>query len=133
VGPGAAIARALETYPGSQLAGVAFPDAESPWYRIRVLQPGESRRVFGTTTLFIGAHSGRVIGDFDALAAPPPRRFMDTLFPVHTGELAGAPGRLLIVAIGVWLLAMIALGLSLWATRRAAQRGRATQAGVDTR
>jgi len=121
ISPGAAIEAALAQYPGSTLAGVAsFPDAESPWYRIRVLQPGETRRVFGTTTLFIGARTGRVLGNFDALTAPPARKFMDKLYPIHTGEIGGIVGRLAIVAIGVWLATMITLGVSLWATRRAA-------------
>jgi uncharacterized iron-regulated membrane protein len=118
VAPGLAIATAMGRYPGATLAGVRFPDDESPWYRIRVLQPGESRRVFGTTTVFIAARSGAVIGDFDALAAPPARKFMDTLFPIHTGEIGGLAGRLGIVVIGLWLLTMIVLGVSLWTSRR---------------
>ena len=51
--------------------GVIFPGDESQWYRIRVLQPGESRRVFGTTTVFVDAHSGEVLGEFNALTATP--------------------------------------------------------------
>jgi uncharacterized iron-regulated membrane protein len=43
--------------------------------------------------VFIGAQSGQVIGDFDALTAPPARKFMDTLFPIHTGEVGGLVGR----------------------------------------
>jgi len=118
VAPGAAIATALGRYPGATLAGVRFPDDEDPWYRVRVLQPQESRRVFGTTTVFIGAQSGQVIGDFDALTAPPARKFMDTLFPIHTGEVGGLVGRLGIVVIGAWLATMIVFGVSLWWTRR---------------
>ena len=118
VAPGAAIATALGRYPGSTLAGAAFPDDENPWYRIRVLQPEESRRVFGTTTVFVGARTGQVLGDFNALTAPPARKFMDTLFPIHTGEIGGLAGRLGIVVIGLWLLTMIVFGVSLWLSRR---------------
>jgi uncharacterized iron-regulated membrane protein len=123
VRPGAAIGIALDRYPGSRLAGVAFPDDEEPWYRIRVLQPGESRRAFGTTTVFVSATSGEVIGDFNALTAPPARKFMDALFPVHTGEIAGIAGRLAIIVIGLWLLTMIVLGVSLWTKRRPKRAG----------
>jgi uncharacterized iron-regulated membrane protein len=118
VRPGTALDTALSRYPGSRLAGVTFPDDGSPWYLIRVLQPGEARRVFGTTTVFVSARSGQVIGDYDALTAPPARKFMDTLFPIHTGEIGGLAGRLAIVVIGLWLLTMIVLGVSLWAKRR---------------
>jgi len=122
VTPGAAIATALARYRDSELAGVKFPAAESPWYRVRVLRPGETRRVFGTTTILVGARTGRVLGDFDALTAPPARKFMDKLYPIHTGEIGGIAGRILIIVIGTWLLTMITLGVSLWATRRAAKR-----------
>jgi uncharacterized iron-regulated membrane protein len=128
VGPGAAIATALARYPNSQLAGVKFPEADSPWYRIRVLQPDETRRVFGTTTILVGASTGRVLGDFDALTAPHARKFMEKLYPIHTGEIGGLVGRIMIIVIGVWLLTMITLGVSLWATRRAAAHRRADPA-----
>jgi uncharacterized iron-regulated membrane protein len=131
VAPGTAIGTALGRYPGATLAGVQFPDAESPWYRIRVLQPGESRRVFGTTTVFVSAQSGRVLGDFDALTASPARKFMDTLFPIHTGEIGGLAGRLVIVVIGLWLLTMIGLGVSLWAKRRPKSAGDQARAGIN--
>jgi uncharacterized iron-regulated membrane protein len=119
VRPGDAIATALSQYPGSSLAGVAFPDDENAFYRIRVLQPEELRRAYGTTTVFVSARSGQVIGNFDALAQPPARRFMDTLFPIHTGEVGGIVGRLAIVGIGAWLITMIVFGVSLWLRRRA--------------
>jgi uncharacterized iron-regulated membrane protein len=119
VRPGEAIATALSLYPGSTLAGVAFPDEEDAYYRIRVLQPAELRRAFGTTTVFVSARNGRVIGNFDALAQPPARKFMDSLFPIHTGEAGGIVGRFVIVGIGTWLLTMIVFGVSLWLRRRA--------------
>jgi uncharacterized iron-regulated membrane protein len=125
--PATAMQIALSRYPGSTIAGVQFPEAESPWYRIRVRQDGEARRVFGTTTLFVDRRSGEVLGDFDAFEAPPARRFMELLFPIHTGEVAGLAGRIAILLIGTWLLSMVALGVSLWWTRRPARRPVADQ------
>ncbi|WP_162806661.1 PepSY-associated TM helix domain-containing protein [Sphingosinicella terrae] len=112
---------ATGAFPGSKIAGVYFPSATDGSYRIRVLQPGEPRRVYGMTTVFISAADGRILGRYDALGAPPARRFMDILFPLHVGELGGLPGRLAVMAIGAWLVTMILLGLSLWWRRRRAR------------
>ncbi len=43
---------------------------------------------------------------------------MSALFPIHTGEAGGIVGRLLSIAVGLWLVAMIVVGLLLWLKRR---------------
>ena len=120
--PGEALATALDRYPGSTFAGMALPADEVAWYRIRVRQPGEIRRVYGTTVVYVSARTGRVIGAYSAFDAPPARTFMELLYPVHTGEAGGLPGRLAVGAIGLWLLTMIVLGVRLWLARRRAAR-----------
>lgn len=118
IAPAAAIESALQRFPGSQLSGVSFPGDDQAWYRIRVLQPQEWRRAYGTTTVYVAASNGRILLAQDPLAAPAGRRFLDNLYPVHTGEAGGAVGRLVSLAVGAWLLAMIVLGLGLWWIRR---------------
>lgn len=119
VGLAQAARTALDRYPGSTLSAIAsFPDAENAAYRIRILQPGEVRRAFGTTNVFVSAVDGRIIAEFDALRAPPARSFVDSLFAVHTGEIGGTAGRIIVLAIGAWLAAMIILGAALWMARR---------------
>ncbi len=114
-----AVAAAMQEFPGAALSGVSFPSADQPWYRIRVRQGGEWRRVYGTTTVYVAAADARVLAAADALASPPARRFLDNLYPVHTGEAGGTAGRLLAFAVGTWLLGMLVLGVGLWWARRA--------------
>lgn len=129
--PGEALATALDRYPGSTFAGMELPDEDAAWYRIRVRQLGEVRRVYGTTVVYVSARTGRVIGQFSAFEAPPARKFMELLYPVHTGEAGGLPGRLAVTAIGLWLLTMIVLGVRLWLARRqVAKRSAGEQAGA---
>ncbi len=116
--PAVAFATALARFPGSNLSGVAFPSAQQPWYRIRVRQPGEWRRVYGTTVVYVAAADGRVLRTEDALHAPAPTAFLSNLYPVHTGEALGAAGRVLTLLVGAWLLTMIVLGFGLWLARR---------------
>ena len=116
--PGAALATALEQFPAATLSSLRMPSSGSPWYRVRVRQPGELPRVYGTTAIFISAVDGRVLAIDDAFKASARQRFVDALFPIHTGEAAGPLGRGLAIAIAGWLLTMLVLGILLWFGRR---------------
>ncbi len=67
--------------------------------------------------LFVSATNGRILSDHPSTGAPVGRRFVDSIYPFHTGQWAGIAGRLLVLLQGIWLIAMIILGLQLWRTR----------------
>lgn len=117
VGFARAVASAHQAFPGARLSGVSLPSEEDAFYRVRLLQPDESRRVYGTTTVYVRAENGRIAASYDALADGPARSFVDGLFPFHTGEMGGLAGRLAVMGIGLWLLTMLALGFTLWCRR----------------
>jgi len=119
IAPALALATALQRYPRSTLSGMRLPTKDEPWYRIRVRQPNEIRRVFGTTVIYVSAADGEVLADESAFSAPLARRFMDILYPIHTGEFVGIAGRVTALAIGTWLVTMLSLGFCLWWSRRA--------------
>lgn len=116
--PARAMAVALAHYPGAALSGVSFPSVDQPWYRIRVRQPDEWRRVYGTSVVYVAAADARVLRAENALRAPVATAFMSNLYPVHTGEALGVAGRLVTLGIGLWLLTMLVLGFGLWWARR---------------
>lgn len=118
VGFAVAARAAIAAVPGSRLTAVAMPAGDKPVYRVRVLAPGERRRAYGTTTIFVDARTGTALSIARADAAPPTRAFMDGLYAVHTGEFGGLAGRLLVLALGLWLAAMIVMGVLLWWRRR---------------
>jgi uncharacterized iron-regulated membrane protein len=122
VSPARAMHIALERYPGAPLSIVNLPDAGTAWYRVRLLQPGEPRRVFGTTTVFVNKATGAILADYDALAEPVRIRVLNAFYALHTGEWLGAVGRVLSLLTGVWLTGMIALGTTLWWLRRRSRR-----------
>lgn len=121
---GQALETAMARYPGAPLASLIPPAPDRPWYRVRVRQAGEWRRAQGMTTVYVSARDGRVLADYDALKAPLAARLYDSLYPIHTGEAFGLVGRWLAVAVGVWLSAMIVLGVALWSVRRRLRAGR---------
>ncbi|MCW4460711.1 PepSY domain-containing protein [Sphingomonas sp. BT-65] len=115
----AAAARAgLAAIPGSTLTQAAWPKPDDATWRIRVRAPGELRRAYGGSYVLVDANSGAVRGIFPAAQAAPANAFMSALFPIHTGEAGGLPGRILSIAIGLWLITMIVAGSLLWFRRR---------------
>lgn len=119
---GSAISTALARHPGSTLAIVSMPDADSPWYRIRMRDPGEIRRVYGKSVVAVDARDGAVLLDRPAGGLPLNERIANAFYPIHNGEFAGLFGRVVSLLTGVGLLAMVVLGLAMWWTRRRARR-----------
>lgn len=118
VGFATAARAALAAIPGSSLTAVAWPRADDATYRIRLRAPGEIRRAYGNSIVLVDANSGAVRGAFPIAQADPARAFMSALFPIHTGEAGGIVGRILSIAIGLWLVTMIVAGTLLWFKRR---------------
>lgn len=112
---------ALALYPGSQLAGLSYPDDENPWYAVRLTQLHDVRRYFGVTIVYISSRDGTVLKNYDATRMPLAVRSWDAVYPFHTGEIAGVAGRCLVVLIGLSLLVLMGFGFTLYLRRRRAQ------------
>lgn len=117
IGFAAAVEAAFAAAHTRRLTAVEMPTDEDATYRIRVLGPGELRRAIGTTRVFVDANTGAVRGISTAASQGVPQRFINGLYTIHTGEMAGLAGRLVVLAVGTWLLTMIVLGLRMWRGR----------------
>ncbi len=118
IAPSRAPSAALAAIPGAKLSGFSFPGANA-YYRVRVRAPGEIARLWGMTTIYVGAGDGKVLSLYDARQAHNlPRMLLDTDYPLHTGQIGGFFGRLIVILVGLSLIAMIGLGVSLWWVRR---------------
>jgi uncharacterized iron-regulated membrane protein len=125
VGFAQAVQVAERALPGSRLAAVTPPQTGDATYRVRLRAPGEWRRAYGASFVLIDATNGHVRGVFPAGDAPPARRTLDALFPLHTGEAGGLIGRILVLCTGLWLASMTVIGIRLWWLRRMSKRRRA--------
>lgn len=112
------VAAAEAAIPGSRMSSVLFPDTDDATWRLRLLEPGEIRRAFGTSRVFVDGNTGAVSGVFPASTDTVANSFRNGIYAVHTGEAIGPVGRVIAVLIGLWLATMVVLGVQLWWRRR---------------
>src|SRR3546814_3892573 len=117
-------------FPQAAFSGVQFPAADAPYYAVQLRQPCEAGRAYGTTLVSVAAADGRIVDTVDPFAMSVGERAINLLYPIHTGEIGGAAGRIVVLSIGVWLATMIVLGFRLWLSRRPKQRRRKAPAAA---
>ena len=126
---GRAVDIARDAIPGSRFVGTTLPSTADASYYAWMRAPGELYRDdgYGGSLVVVDANRGDVRGVYPASEATGAAAFMGSLYPLHTGEAGGTLGRILAMAIGVWLVTMIVLGVLLWLRRRARQRASAAR------
>lgn len=124
VSPEAAYVIAHGLFPAARFESIALPTPDQPVYVIRLRQPGEARVWIGTTRVVVDPVTGRVLGRYDALRAPLVNRLSDAVYPAHIGEIAGLPGRLLVLLTGLALATLGTVGMTAWWRRTATRRRR---------
>ena len=123
VSPAEAIELARSRYPGSELTAIVFPRANVPWFRIRLLTSKERPRIWGTTTVLISAAGGTVLKVADERTKSSGERAIYTLYPLHTGQFAGAVARVVALLAGLVLAGLFGAGLGSWMSKRTAAAG----------
>lgn len=124
VGFAAAVQAAVAAIPGSRFVGTTIPTEDDASYYAWVRAPGELYRGgYGGSLVIINANDGSVRGAYPATELNARAAFVKSLYPLHTGEFAGLAGRIVAMAVGVWLAVMIVLGGLLWLKRRKLKRG----------
>jgi uncharacterized iron-regulated membrane protein len=105
--------------PGSHFVGNVMPEASDASYYFSVHAPGELYRGgYGASLVIVDARDASIRAVFDATKADTKQAFVNSFYPLHTGEAAGLVGRILALAIGLWLATTVVLGLLLWWNKR---------------
>lgn len=116
--PQQALARARTLFPGAAFVRLTLPTPASPVYAVRLRQPDETRVWSGVTMVTIDAASGRTLHTYDAVRAPLSNRLADAAFSIHSGEIAGLFGRILLMLAGLSLPALYVTGIWAWWRKR---------------
>jgi uncharacterized iron-regulated membrane protein len=119
-----AVKTALARFPGASLRWVEAPPLAGGHIRVQMYQDGEPSRRFPKTQVWVDASTGEVLAVRDGLNQSVGDAVMSWLHPLHNGEVAGWPGRLLILACG---LAPVGLGLTGWLRWRHKRLARLSQ------
>ncbi|WP_454764737.1 PepSY-associated TM helix domain-containing protein [Cupriavidus campinensis] len=122
--PAQAMTAAQRAYPAALVTRIGLPRKPGDVYDVRLRQPGEVRADSGATRLWIDAYTGQRLGVRDPLAADVPSgdTFINWLFPLHTGEAFGTPGRAFITVFGLVPLVFALTGVLIWWKRRSGHR-----------
>ena len=118
ISPQRAVTLARSHFPDAAFVRLTMPSAASPVYSVRLRQAEETRVWSGVTMVTIDAPSGRTLHVYDAVRAPLSNRLADAAFSVHSGEIAGLFGRILLVLAGLSLPALYVTGVWAWWRKR---------------
>lgn len=127
IGADRALALALAALPDAALTAISLPTRKSPVYQVRLRRPAEWRIWSGTSLVVVDAGSGSILATYDAANGPLANRILDSAFPVHSGEVAWLPGRILVFVAGLSLPVLYLTGLWAWLRRRHRRRDQNAQ------
>ncbi|MDF3832488.1 PepSY-associated TM helix domain-containing protein [Cupriavidus basilensis] len=122
LGAAQAVSTAQALYPAALVTRVSFPRKAGDPFEVRVRQPGEVRQGSGATRIWLDAHTGRRLGARDPMDAPAGDTFLNWMYPLHTGEAFGLPGRIFISVFGLVPLLFAVTGVLIWWKRRSGHR-----------
>ncbi|MDR4501822.1 MAG: PepSY domain-containing protein [Nitrospirales bacterium] len=114
-----------ETFPDGRFQWIFFPQGANGVYKIVKKAPLERTDILPARALWIDQYSGQVLHTHDPAHYTTGQTFMHWLFPLHSGEAFGWPGRFMILCLGLVPGALFITGLIRWRqNRRGRERGR---------
>lgn len=124
IGVGAAVAAADKIFPDGRLHWILLPSAPSGVYVVGKQSDDEPNRTKTSRNVGVDQYSGEVLQVQDRNGFTAGEKFLEWLFPLHSGEAFGAVGRSIVLFIGLTPLALYVTGFLRWRQKRRA-RGRA--------
>lgn len=118
--PEQASAIAARALPGGTVTGVYLQEGKSA-YQVRVRVDGDINSGNGTGRVFVDKRSGAVLARTSYRLTTGGDRLLAWLFPLHSGQAFGLPGRLVILAFGLAPLLLGASGVYIFLHKRRAR------------
>ncbi|HTO80438.1 MAG TPA: PepSY-associated TM helix domain-containing protein [Methylocystis sp.] len=121
IGVDAAVAAASQVFPEGRLHWVLLPSTPTGVYVVGKQSKDEPNRTKTYRNVGVNQYSGRVVQVQDRKSFTAGERFLEWIFPLHSGEAFGDIGPPLTLLIGLIPLALYVTGFLRWRQRR---RGR---------
>lgn len=113
--------------------GAAFYGRLNGIFVVSFYHPGEEHGTNGMMKmLFVDGGSGAAAGGRVPWEGTAADVFMQLQFPLHSGRIAGLPGRILISVLGLVVATLSITGIVVWAKKRSARITRRRQREYET-
>ena len=122
IGVDAAVAVADKIFPDGRLHWILLPSAPSGVYVVGKQSDDEPNRTKTSRNVSVDQYSGKVLYVQDRNGFTAGEKFLEWLFPLHSGEAFGAVGRSIVLFIGLTPLALYVTGFLRWRQKRRARR-----------
>ena len=116
------VAIADKVFPNGRLHWVLLPSTPNAVYVVGKQSPDEPNRTKTYRNVGIDQYSGQVLYVQDRRNFTAGERFIEWLFPLHTGEAFGELGRPLVLLIGLMPMILYATGFLRWRQKRRARK-----------
>jgi uncharacterized iron-regulated membrane protein len=113
-------------------AGAAYYGRLHGLYSISFFHPGDDHGSggMGVKMLFLDGRNGSLEGGRVPWEGTAADVFMQLQFPLHSGRIAGVPGRVLLSFLGLVVALLSATGIVIWLKKRAVRAGRKAAAKI---
>ena len=122
IGVDAAVAAANAVFADGRLHWILLPSTPSGVYVVGKQSGSEPSRTKTYRNVGVDQYTGQVLHVQDRAAFTAGERFLEWLFPLHSGEAFGEIGRPLTLLIGLLPLALYVTGFLRWRQRRRGRR-----------
>ena len=103
--------------------GSTFYDQSHGMYAVSFFKPGDEHGSagMGVKTLYVDGKTGAVMGETVPWKGTAADVFMQLQFPLHSGRIAGVPGRVFLTIMGIVIAMLSATGIFIWFKKRQAR------------
>lgn len=111
-----------QRFPDGRYKWIFFPQGDRDVYRVVKGSQQEINRNRPRRTLWLDQYSGKIIWEHDPMIDSAGAVFLQWLYPLHSGEAFGLPGRIIIALTGLVPLLLYVTGVIRWLQKRKAER-----------
>ena len=122
IGVGEAVAIADKVFPDGRLHWILFPSTPNAVFVVGKQSNDEPNRTKTYRNVGIDQYSGQVLRVQDRDGFTAGEKFIEWLFPLHTGEAFGEIGRPVVLLIGLMPLTLYVSGFLRWRQKRRARK-----------
>lgn len=116
------VAIADKVFPAGRLHWILLPSAPSGVYVVGKQSDDEPNRTKTFRNVGVDQYSGKVLYVQDREAFSAGEKFLEWLFPLHTGEAFGAIGRSIVLVVGLTPFVLYVTGFLRWRQKRRVRR-----------